>query len=480
MAENESAFKRLLFTSYLHFHDGGYFMKSLGAALCGILFGVSALAQVPENPPPIQFARPAGTAAPPALVTLQDALDRAQRLDPGLRSAALDAEIAREDLLQSKAALRPSFGYTGQYLGTQGNGLNPSGRYVSNDGVHLYRSWATVHQDLSPNTLTKADYQRAGAAQAVANARVEVSRRGVAVTVTERYYALVVSQRRYATAQQAVQQAQRFLEITQQQERAGEVAHSDAVKADIQTQQQRRHFQEVTLEMENARLNVAVLISPTLDENFTVVDDLDSARSLPPFEELRAMAERENPALRAANELLRQSAFDVRKARNERLPSLGIEGNYGIEANAFKLHSTVAAAPQLGPLPNLGYFFTVTLSVPIFDWGTAGSKVRQAQIKQQQAGTELSLAQRQVIGSLYASYNEAVAARSIVDLARSAADLATESLRLVTLRYQAGESGVLEVVDAQNTLIDARNAYDDAQVRYRLAVAALTSVAGSF
>ena len=90
----------------------------------------------------------------------------------------------------------------------------------------------------------------------------------------------------------------------------------------------------------------------------------------------------------------------------------------------------------------------------------------------------MTQAQRQIVGSLYAFYNEAVAARAAVDLARSAADLAAESLRLVNLRYQAGSSTVLEVVDAQNTLIEARNTYDESQVRYRVSIASLQSVTG--
>jgi len=62
----------------------------------------------------------------------------------------------------------------------------------------------------------------------------------------------------------------------------------------------------------------------------------------------------------------------------------------------------------------------------------------------------------------------------------SSAELAAESMRLVTLRYQAGESTVLEVVDAQNTLTQARNAYDDGQARYRVAVANLQTLTGTF
>jgi len=53
-------------------------------------------------------------------------------------------------------------------------------------------------------------------------------------------------------------------------------------------------------------------------------------------------------------------------------------------------------------------------------------------------------------------------------------------LRLVNLRYQGGASTVLDVVDAENTLTTSRNAYDDAQVRYRVALAQLQTLTGAF
>ena len=454
-------------------------MKGVACVVCVVLLTVPAGAQNPEPGVPL-FARPQGATAPPAVLTLQDALDRARRIDRGFQSAVVGEDIAREDIVQAKAARLPSLNHTSEYIGTQGNGVTPNGRFVASDGVHVYRSVATVHQEISPNTILKTDYRRALAAQELAAAKVEIARRGVDVVVAENYYSLVAAQRRYASTQQGVQQAQRFLDITQQQERAGEAAHSDAVKAELQLQHQRRGFQQATLDIENTRLRLAVVLSPILDENFTVVDDLDSAKALPPFAELRTMAERENPELKAANAALSQASFDVRSARNGFLPSISIAANYGIEANAFKLHSIPAAEPDAGPLPNLGYSLTFSLSVPIFDWGNTRSKVRQAQAKERLANIELTQAQRQIVGDLYAFYNEAVAARSAVDLARTGADLATESLRLINLRYQAGESTVLEVVDAQNALIEARNDYDQSQVRYRLAISLLQSLTGGF
>jgi outer membrane protein TolC len=47
------------------------------------------------------------------------------------------------------------------------------------------------------------------------------------------------------------------------------------------------------------------------------------------------------------------------------------------------------------------------------------------------------------------------------------------------MRYQAGESTVLEVVDAQNTLTQARNAFNDGQVRFRVSLANLQTLTGS-
>ncbi len=66
------------------------------------------------------------------------------------------------------------------------------------------------------------------------------------------------------------------------------------------------------------------------------------------------------------------------------------------------------------------------------------------------------------------------------DADRQSADLAAESLRLTNLRYQTGEATALEVVDAQNTLVQARNAYDHWESRYKVAVATLQTITAAF
>lgn len=443
-----------------------------------------ALAQESSAAPEttVQLVQPSTTGPAGGLetITLQDALERARKNSAQFLAVTTDARSAREDRVQARAALLPSFVDSTQYLGTQGNGILSSGRYVTNDGVHVYREWGVMHQDLSPGVFMRTGYRRASAAEALAAAKAEVARRGLDVTVTRDYEDLVVSQRKYATAQASLDQARHFLEITQAGEHVGQIAHSDVVKAELQFEQQKQSFEEAKLALENDRLTLAVLLSPTLNENFTVVDDLDSPHALPPFAEAQSMAERQNPDLRAAMESLREARLDVAAARNAFLPSLSLDVDYGIEANSFALRSRASVDPRVGRLPNLGYFATAVLNVPVWDWGALRSKLRQAEYRQQQAQVELSQTQREAVSNLYSFYNEALTAGGAVESTRHAADLAAESLRLTTLRYQAGESTALEVVDAQNTLTQSRNAYDDAEARYRLALANLQTLTGSF
>jgi outer membrane protein TolC len=449
--------------------------------ILGVLLVVSrsAVAQVAPVPPPLDLARPEGASAPPAIITLRDAIEHAKENDLQFQTVEADVDAAREDRVQAKSSLLPSLSHSTQYLGTQSS-TSPSGRFVTNDGEHVFRSWAVVHQEISAKTLVRAPYQRAQAAEALAAARLEVAQRGLAVAVTRGYYTLVTAQRRYSTAQQAADQAKRFFDTSQQRQNLGEVARSDVVKAQIQYRQQLQGFQEAVLALENARLGLAVLLFPTLNENFTVVDDLTSAPPLPPFSEAKSMAVTSNPDLRAAAASLDVAHQEQRFARQAFYPSLSVDAVYGIEANRFALHSVVDAAPQYGSLPNLGYFVTANLTVPIWDWGGLRSKVRQADTREKLARTGVTQAQRQLLANLYSMYNEAAAARASVDNLQQLADLAAESLRLTNLRYEAGESTALEVVDAQNTLIQARNTFDEAGIRYRVALATLQTVTGGF
>ena len=453
-------------------------MKLLaGHELRGVLLLVTATAlatALSASGQTAQLSASANTAAP-VTITLQDALTRAQANEPSYRAALTNYGVAKQDTVQARANLLPNANYEAGYLYTQGNGT-PTGRFIANNAVHEYVSEGDVHQSLSWQDA--AEYRLARAKEALSKAQSEIALRGLAVAVTQAYYGFVVAQRKYSIAQRASGEAQHFFDITQKLERGGEVAHADTIKAQLQLQQQQRASQEAQLEMDRSRLELAVMIFPSFNQDFTTVDDLENIEPLPSYQETEAMAGNQNPQLRAALAALKAANQEVAVAWNSFLPSLSLDYFYGIDATRFAVNGI---DPLTGRhVQNLGYSASATLNLPIWNWGANRSKVKSAHLQQQQAQVELSFAQRKMIADLKTLYREAETSRAELESLRQSADLAAESLRLTTLRYQAGEATALEVVDAQNTLTLGQNALGDGQVRFRVAVANLQTLTGKF
>jgi outer membrane protein TolC len=458
----------------------GHCIYRLISILVLLAVGQSSFAQVAMT------AQTQGVSATPAsgaplTITLQDALQRARQNDPQYRAAITDLGLAREDRVQARAGLLPNLNYNNSFLYTEGTGPLPAScatstlgcptsKFIANNGVHEYISQADVHQALSLTNF--ADYRRTSAALAQARAKAEIAARGLVVTVTQSYYGLVVAQRKYATAQRAAAEAARFLDVSQKLENGGEVAHADVIKARIQDRQQQRDLQEAQLGMERSRLDLAVLLFPDFNQDFAVVDDLQTPEPLPSFAEVEVAGKKNNPDLRAALAAFEVANHEVAAAWGGLLPTLGVDYFYGIDSNQFAIRTN--------GVRNLGYSAVATLQIPIFSWGADRSKLKQAELRRDQAHVELTFAQRQLLGHLRQFYGEAETSRLEMELLASSAELAADSMRLTTLRYQAGESSVLEVVDAQNTLTQARNAYDDGQARFRVAVANLQTLTGTF
>jgi len=426
-----------------------------------------------EMPPPasisaVQTAQQTPTGASQILrLTLDDALARARKNSTQFQAAQTDAAIARQDRYQAGAALLPSVTYNNQAISTSVSKGTLS--FIANNGPHEYLSQANVHESI--DLVSISAFGRASAASALAKARAEIASRGLVVTVVQSYYAVAAAQLKLEAAKKNGEEGDRFLKLTQDLEKGGEVAHSDVIKAELQMQDRRRQLLEAQLGLLNARLDFAVLIFPDFNDNFELAEDLHAGVPLPTLPEVQQRAARDNPDLRAALAAVQQAGHDVNGARGGYLPSLSFDYWYGIDAPQFAVNG-------LNGVSNLGSAAAATVNIPIWNWGATQSRIKQAELRRTQAQRELSLAQRKLLAEIKSLYAEAeTALNELSGLGRSA-ELSGESLRLTTLRYKGGEATVLEVVDAQTTFAQANTAYQDGAVRYRVALANLQTLTG--
>jgi outer membrane protein len=409
-------------------------------------------------------------------VTLDQALSLARTNEPTFVAAVAASKTAQIDRSIARSALLPSIVYHNQYLYTQPNGAqNQAGaegaqaapKFIANNTVHEYFSQAVVSE-----TVGLAQYNalaRADAAAAIANAELEITRRGLTSAVIGLFYTSIAAQGRITIQQRATDEAQDFVKQTQQREAEREVAHADVIKAQLTLQQRQRDLADAQLQVHKSRLDLGVLLFPDPRSPYSVV--VPVASPLPTGSEVEAAAAANNPELKSALATLRSRNIDITAARAAYLPDLALNYTYGIDAPQFSVN---------GPdgVRNLGYSASATLDIPVWDWLATQHKIKQAHILRDAAQVALTSTQRTVVAQLEEFYAEAVLAHAQLDSLDLSVQTARESLRLTRLRYSGGESTVLEVVDAQNSLTIAELAKQDGIIRYQLTLANLQLLTG--
>ena len=418
-------------------------------------------------------------ATPLVVITLDEAIHRAQASDANYaaavatgRTATLDRNIAINNLL-------PSVVYHNQGLYTQPNGLTnqagqgvtsqPAPRFIANNAVREYASQASVGETLGLSNL--AEVHRAQALAAQAAAEREIARRGLVVTVVSLFYESMAADHKLNVAQRARQESAEFTKLTEEREQARESAHADVIKAQLEEQTRTRDLQDAGVEAERARLELGVLLFPDPRTAYTLSAP-DAPPALASREDAGAAAAKNNPELRSAFEALKASKAGVMTAWASYLPDVSLNYTYGIDAPQFAVN---------GPdsVRNLGYSAMVTVDIPVWDWLNTQRRVKQSEIARQSQQVALNATQRQLIARLDEAYSEAATARDELASLDLSVSTAAESLRLTKMAYTGGEATVLEVVDAQGAYVTAQNAREDGRVRYESARAKLQTLTGT-
>lgn len=436
--------------------------------LCLALHGAAVLAQVGATPA-------SGTGQ---TLTLDEALSLAVANEPAFAAAQAEMQGAKLDRMNARVAMLPTATYHNQALYTEPNGIAasrigqtsnaPSPVFIANNAVREYASQGVFNETVGFGKIGAIKLADANAVRA--EAELEIARRGLVSTVVALYYGSGASAEKVAIAEQALSEADKFLDITQKRESARESAHSDVLKAQLQQQQRQRELDDTRLAADKARLELAVLLYPDPNMPFTLAPSIAPAL-LPDRAGVEALARQNNPEIRSALAALQASGAETYSAKAALLPDLGLNFTYGIDATNFGVN---------GPdgIHNLGYSMSAQLDIPVWDWLTTERNIKQSQLRGNAARVALTAMQRRLIANLAESYAEADAANKQMDSYDTSLVTARESLRLTTLRYVDGESTVLEVVDAQSTLISAEDAQIESRVRYQLALANLQTLTG--
>ncbi|MEQ1821606.1 MAG: TolC family protein [Fimbriimonadaceae bacterium] len=298
-------------------------------------------------------------------------------------------------------------------------------------------------------------------------ANLDTARNDLSLNVKRGYFQVLQAQNQLAVVREGVDRAKEKLANAEAEFKAGTRAKVDVLRFETAV----RQAENDQLQAENAVQIAKNSFNNSLGRPIETPLELESATFWTPTnqsdEDLIKIASTRRPEVRALKLQTELQAFLTKVEERGNLPSL----------NLSVQHSRTFGQTGFGGSSG-STFGVLALSFPLFDSGVTRARVKAARqdeelvkIQQDQITLGISLEVRQAHANL-------VNAASRLTVAKKSVELAQETFRLQTLRFQNGEGIPLEVADANTELTRAKTNLVSAEYDYLRSVAELERAIG--
>lgn len=377
--------------------------------------------------------------------TLQEALTAAYRNNPTLAAARAGQRATDETVPIQRAQGRPNVAATGQYFEfvkqASDNFINPDRLATANLNlsVPIYSGGAVK------NGVRGAD------------ARVSAGRADLRGTESSIFSQTVAAYMDVLRGQALVGlQANQVdvlgvnLQATSDRFEIGDLTRTDVAQSQARLALAQSDLRTAQANLISAREAYAQLTG-------LAADDLQPPPPLPGFpasvEDAEDVALAQNPDIIAAKERARASGFDVNVAGAGRLPRVSVfsGGTY----NNY-LGSLGSGGPAASPQATTSVQVGVQLNMPLFQGGLPAAQRRQAQAREAAALEQVVGAERAVIAQVRSAWSSWQAATAVIQSAQTAVDAAALSLEGVRAENSIGNRTILDALNAEQELLNAR------------------------
>jgi outer membrane protein TolC len=401
-------------------------------------------------------------AADSVRLSVREAVETALRTHPALTAAGAVARAAQERVAQARASRLPRL--SADVSATRWDWVMPNKR------IYLDSARIDVYGGLSLNYLAFDGGARAARTRLAiggaedADLRREELRREITFAVERAYYRLLEAQRLVPVHEASVRNLGEHLRTARLLYAAGTVSQVDVLKAQVQIAVAENDVASARNAVEADRIELAGAMGLEGLGDVVLEDPFEAQPGQPegPVFGLASWLERleRHPALARAELAIRSRKDETALARSEFFPRVLALGSYTREGSGL-----------LPGHPN--WSLGLGLSLPLFDGGARSADRAAARATETAAVATRDALRQHLDAAVRADLVRLEDARRRVGIAAEVVRLAEESLRAATIRYRAGRTPVLDVLDAEDVLLRARTAGVQALTDVALARAAL-------
>ena len=446
-----------------------YRLRTLAAA--ALLAGAAAAS---SRPLPAQRPAPLPTRGDTLVVSLADALARADRVGDEVRLAAAQVEATDAQVTSARATALPQLRLQGGYTHVLENarGAIVGAAFAQN---YNYNANANLSQPVFQGGRAVAAIRGAASARAASRADLAEARAQASVDVQRGYLgALAADELVTIQARNVALAAERVAQV-EQLARAGRAARYDVLRARVERSNLEPLLIQARTDRELAYVELKRLLNLPADRPVRLSTGLRTDSASVAAVLARAAADTgatpRRQAERAATAALEARRAGISIARADFLPTVSVFFQTGVLAlptsNRFPTRAgetslTLCPPGQTPtrPCQNNGFFADrsvgVQFSWPLFDGLRAKGTLDLAQAQAAVAAVQLSQTRERVAVEAAQARAGVERARALWTAQRQNVQEADEAFRLARLRFERGLGTQLEVSDAQLALLTAQ------------------------
>jgi len=382
------------------------------------------------------------TVTPSFSETMSSALARAYQGNPDINQQRASVRATDEALPQATSTWRPTVSATGSYGYSYLEVLQPgvAGKYSSRLGsLGLTFNQNLFNGNQTINNVRKAQSQIFGARETMRATEQSILQNGATAYMDVLRDTAVLDLRKnniIVLEEQLRQTRDRF--------NVGEVTRTDVAQAESSLATARSDYfvAQANLQTSIANFRQVIGIEPTHLEPARTIEKL-----LPhTLGSAVQLALAEHPTIQAALHAADAAELQVKIAEGQLAPSVGFTGNVSQNYN------------YLGT-PNERFFNATALlnvSVPIYEGGLVYSQVRQAKETANQARLQADLQTDAVRANVSSSWGVLESAKAVIQSSQAAVKSAEIALAGVREEAKVGQRTTLDVLNAQQLLLNNR------------------------
>ncbi len=441
--------------------------------------------------PPQAAPAGAGPDAAPQPDTLPGALALAYNSNPTLQAqrAALDAAsegvtIARGDRFPQISA---EAGY--QYVdldrtdnvGNFNESFNTTTFGDRDSQTTTFSATLGISQTLYAGGRVRAGIKAAEADREAARAGLLATEQGVLLSVVDAYVAVRRDQEVVGIRANNVAVLSRQLEAADDRFEVGEVTRTDVAQAEARLAGARTQLAAARADLASTRAVYEQVVGqaagslapppalPLLPATLTDAADIS-------FDQ--------NPEIVAARFAEASARANVRAARSAFRPSISASASAGLSQDRGEFiqgradGTDIFAASGDTDQDDETIAAGVTASIPLFTGGANGARVRQARAAENQARLQVRETERAVLADVTSAWNNLLAARAQIESSQEQVRASEVAFEGVEQEALVGGRTTLDVLDAEQELLDARLALVTAESNAYVAAFALLQATG--